>query len=111
MMVRHRARQQHLDPVPLRGFDQAVGERVVGLPVRPQQELALGAPAGNQVELARHDRTRQHAGCAIKILASPLPRDLATLQLRVAGCRPSMSETRTRRGPDLDVDLGASPEN
>jgi hypothetical protein len=98
VVVRHCARQEHLDPVPLRGLDQAVGERVVRIPIGPQQELPLRAPAGDQVELARQDRTRRHADLAIKILASPLRRDLARLELEVAGCRPSMSESRTGRG-------------
>jgi len=35
---------------------------------------------------SRRDRTRQHVGLAIKILASPLRRNLAALEFRVTGC-------------------------
>ena len=106
VVVRHRARQQDVDPVAQRGHDQAVDECVVGLPVGPQQELALGAPAGDQVELARQDGTRRHAGLAIKIVASQRRRDLAKLELEVAGCRmpASVSESRTRCGHGRAID-------
>jgi hypothetical protein len=47
-------------------------------------------------------------GLAIKILASQPQCDLAKLKLRVAGCRPSMSDSRTQRSHGRAIDLGGS---
>jgi hypothetical protein len=59
-VIRHGAGQEDLDLAAQCGFDQAVRERVVGLPIRSQQVLPLGASAGDHVELAREDLARQH---------------------------------------------------
>jgi hypothetical protein len=55
VMVRHRRRQDQLDLAPRRRHRQAVQIRLVGLLVRPQQELSLYAPPVDHQE-----PTRQH---------------------------------------------------
>jgi hypothetical protein len=60
-MIAHRAGQQDVDLAAQRGGDQAVQEGVVGRGVRAEQELALGAAAGDQVELTRKHLPREHA--------------------------------------------------
>ena len=79
IVVAHRARQEHVDLAAQRGGDQAVQERVVGRRVRSQQELALAATAGDQVELTWKDLAREHAPVAIKISANRLLRGFAQL--------------------------------
>jgi hypothetical protein len=61
MVVRHRAWQQDLDLAAQRGFDETVREGVVGFAVGAQQELPLGAPARDHVELTWEDLAGQHA--------------------------------------------------
>jgi hypothetical protein len=95
VVVRHRARQQHVDPVSQRGLDETVRERVICLSVRAQQELPLRAASRDQIELARQNWARQHAGLTIKISASRLRCDLAPLESPLAGYRPALSESRT----------------
>jgi hypothetical protein len=51
IVIAERTRQHHLDLAPLRCLDQTVRERVVRVGVRPQQELALCAATGDQIEL------------------------------------------------------------
>src|SRR5687767_4487798 len=55
VVIRHGARKQYRDRAPLGGFDEAVGERVVGLGIGPEQELALRAAARDQVEVPGKD--------------------------------------------------------
>jgi hypothetical protein len=65
MVIAHGTWQQHFDLGSQRGLDEAVRERVVRLGIGPQEELALGAAPGDQVEAIRehlpryrHDRRR-----------------------------------------------------
>src|SRR5262249_52410507 len=57
----HRARQEDLDLAAQGGGDQAVQERVVDGGVGAEQELALGAAAGDEIELAGKDLARSMA--------------------------------------------------
>jgi hypothetical protein len=67
VVVRHRTWQEYVDLTLLRGLDETVGEGVVGLGIWSQQELALRAPARDQVELTGEHLPRQrHAAGAIK---------------------------------------------
>jgi len=59
VVVGHRLGQQDLDAEPLRGLRKAVGERVVGLGVRAQQKLSLGAATSDHVEASSNDLTRE----------------------------------------------------
>src|SRR5438270_5983645 len=82
VVVGHGTRQEDVDLAALRGLDQAIGERVVGLGIGSEQELTLRTPAGDHVELTREDLTRQHAAATIKNAAMLRFCDLAML-----GCR------------------------
>jgi hypothetical protein len=53
MVIAHGTRQQHFDLGSQRGLDEAVRESVVRLGIGPQEELALGAAPGDQVEAIR----------------------------------------------------------
>jgi hypothetical protein len=70
VVVAHRARKQHVDLAPQCGMDQAVEECIVGRGIRAEQELALRAPAGDQVELTWKHLAREHARVASKRPAS-----------------------------------------
>jgi hypothetical protein len=100
-VVRHRARQQEVDLGPLRGFDQTVRERVVGLIVRPQQELTLLAPSRDQVELTGEHWPGRHPCRPIKISANVPRHNLVRLRCCPAEFRPGLSglsEIRTNTG-------------
>jgi hypothetical protein len=49
MMIAHRDGEEHANAESLRGDCEAIDERVVGLAVRPHQELPLGAAARDHV--------------------------------------------------------------
>jgi hypothetical protein len=67
VVIAQRAWQQYLDLAALRCLDQTVREYVIGLRVRPQQELSLRTAASHHVELARKDLSGQrHPVPAIK---------------------------------------------
>ena len=57
MMVAHRDGEEDTDTEPLGGDCKAVDERVVGLAVRPHQELSLGAAARDHVRTLGKDLT------------------------------------------------------
>jgi hypothetical protein len=96
MVVAHRARQQHVDLAAQRGDDQAVEERVVGRRVRAQQELALGAAAGDQVELTRKHLAREHALARYQDLGQPIATRSPAVGAEIVRVPDSMSEWRTR---------------
>jgi hypothetical protein len=96
-VVAHRARQQHVDLAALCGSDQAVQESVVGDRVRTQQELAVAAATGDQVELTRKHLAREHGLAVIKIFASGRRRDFAQLMAISVRWLDIVSETRTAR--------------
>ncbi|MBL8621322.1 MAG: hypothetical protein JNK64_08465 [Myxococcales bacterium] len=57
-IVRHRRRQQHVDPEPLRRLRQAIQEHLVHPPPRLQQEAALRTAPRQQIEPPRQDLAR-----------------------------------------------------
>ena len=110
IMIAERARQHHLDLAPLRSLDQAVRERVVRLGVGPQQELALRAATGDQVELTGEHLPRQRHPCRrIKKSANPPPRDLTRLAPRTSERRPRVSELSEIRAITGQARLPSQP--
>src|SRR5215212_3386028 len=63
MMIRHCTREQHRDLVSLCRLDQTVRKGIIGIAIRPQQELALSTPACDQVELAGEHLPRERHPC------------------------------------------------
>jgi hypothetical protein len=61
VVIAHCTRQQDVDLGAQRGGDQTVEEGVVGRGVGAEQELALSAAAGDQVELAWKHLSGEHA--------------------------------------------------
>lgn len=91
-----RTRQQDVDLGAQRGHDQTVENGVVGRGVGAEQELALGAATGDQVELARKHLSGEHAVARNQDLG----RSIATRSRAVGVARvrwPAIvSEIRTR---------------
>ena len=92
---RMRGRKIYGDLAPQGRMDQAVEECIVGRRVRAEQELALSAAAGDQVELARKHLAREHApgdqqaACQCSVMRSPAVRGTSVRWPATA------SETRT----------------
>jgi hypothetical protein len=92
IVITEGARQHHLDLAPLRSLDQTVRERVVSFGVGPQQELALRAATGDQVELTgKHLPGQRHPCRRIKKSANSPPQDLTRLAPRTSEGRPRVS--------------------
>ena len=117
IVIAERAWQHHLDLAPLRSLDQTVRERVVRVGVGPQQELALRAATGGQVELTGEHLPGTDIPAGVSRSRSP-PQDHAKLAPCASECRTrvsGVSESRTITGragllsPSLDPTAATNP--
>jgi hypothetical protein len=93
VMIRHCAREEHLDAGPLCSDSEAVEESVVGVAVGAQQELSLRAATRDHVEPTGNDLARAHG-------RSPVWSCRIVIIMRRSRCRKLANDNiaRTRRG-------------